>query len=66
MLDWIKLKKQQKKIVTEGVNESIMSIKNTIINAVKEENLKLQNKCKKIGRAIVRDWSEEQPFRSIH
>ena len=55
MLDWIKLKKQQKKIVTEGVNESIMSIKNTIINAVKEENLKLQNKCKKIGRAIVRD-----------
>ena len=53
MLDWIKLKKQQKKIVTEGVNESIMSIKNTIINAVKEENLKLQNKCKKLEEQLL-------------
>ena len=35
-----------KKSVTEEVNESIMSIKNTIIDALKEENLKLQNKVK--------------------
>ena len=31
---------------TEEVNESIMSIKNTIIGALKEENQKLQNKVK--------------------
>ena len=38
MLDWVKF------TVTEEVHESIMSIKNTIIDALKEENLKLQNK----------------------
>ena len=27
-----------------------MSIKNTVIDALKEENLKLQNKAKKIGK----------------
>ena len=43
-----------KKKVTEEVNESIMSIKNTIINAVKEENLKLQNKCKKLDEQLER------------
>ena len=53
MLDWIKLKKQPKKIVTDEVNESIMSIKNTIINAVKEENLKLQNNCKKLEEQLL-------------
>ena len=57
-------KKNIKKSVTEEVNESIMSIKNTIIDALKEENLKLQNKVK-IRRAIARNWSEEEPFRSI-
>ena len=41
MLDWMKLKKTQKKSVTEEVNDSIMSIKNTITDALKEENLKL-------------------------
>ena len=55
MLDWIKLEKQKKK-VTEEVNESIMSIKNTIINinAVKKENLKLQSKCKKLEEQLER------------
>ena len=41
-------KKNIKKSVTEEVNKSIMSIKNTIIDALKEENLKLQNKVTKI------------------
>ena len=45
MLDWMKSKKS-KKSVTEEVNERI-SIKNRIIDAVKEKNLKLQNKVKK-------------------
>ena len=45
MLDWMKSKKT-KKSVTEEVNERI-SIKNRIIDAVKEKNLKLQNKVKK-------------------
>ena len=40
----INAQKNTKKSVTEEVNESIMSIKNTIIDALKEENLKLQNK----------------------
>ena len=38
--------KKTKKSVTEEVNERI-SIKNRIIDAVKEKNLKLQNKVKK-------------------
>ena len=33
---------------TEKVNESIMNIRNTIIDALKEENQKLQNKVKKL------------------
>ena len=37
-------KKQTKKSVTEEDNESIMSIKNTIIDSLKEEHLKLQLK----------------------
>ena len=45
MLDWMKSKKT-KKSVTEEVNDRI-SIKNRIIDAVKEKNLKLQNKVKK-------------------
>ena len=48
MLDWMKLKKNIKNSVTEEVNESIMSIKNTIIDALKEENLKLQNKVERL------------------
>ena len=48
MLDWMKLKKTFKKSVTEEVNENIMSIKNAIIDALKEENLKLQNQVKKL------------------
>ena len=35
------IEKNIKKLVTEEVNESIMSIKNTIIDALQEENLKL-------------------------
>ena len=45
MLDWMKSKKT-KKSVTEEVNERI-SIKNRIIDAVNEKNLKLQSKVKK-------------------
>ena len=41
-------KKNIKKSVTEEVNKSIMSIKNTIIDALKEENLKLQNKVERL------------------
>ena len=37
------IEKNIKKSVAEKVNGSIMSIKNTIIDALKEENLKLQN-----------------------
>ena len=48
MLDWMKLKKNIKKSVTEEVNESITSIKNTIIDALKKENLRLQNWVKKL------------------
>ena len=53
MLDWMKLKKNIKNSVTEEVNESIMSIKNTIIDALKEENLKLQNKVKKLEEQLL-------------
>ena len=35
------IEKNIKKLVAEEVNESIMSIKNTIIDALQEENLKL-------------------------
>ena len=52
MLDWMKLK-ETKKSVTAEVNESIMSIKNTIIDALKEENLKLQNKVKKLDNQLL-------------
>ena len=44
----MKLKKKIKKSVTEEVNERIMSIKTTIIVALKKENPKLQNKVKKL------------------
>ena len=40
------IEKNIKKSVIEEVNESIMSIKNTIIDALKEENLKLENMVK--------------------
>ena len=46
-------KKNIKKSVTEEVNESIMSIRNTIIDALKEENLKLQNKVKKLEEQLL-------------
>ena len=47
------IEKNIKKSVTEEVNESIMSIKNTIIDALKEENLKLQNKVKKLEEQFL-------------
>ena len=47
MLDWMKLKKT-KKSVTEEVTESIMNIKNTTIDVLKAENLKLQNSKKRL------------------
>ena len=47
------IEKNIKKSVTEEVNESIMSIKNTIIDALKEENLKLQNKVKKLEEQLL-------------
>ena len=52
MLHWMKLKKT-KKSVTEEVNESIMSIKNTIIDVLKEENQKIQNKVKKLEEQLL-------------
>ena len=42
------IEKKIKKSVTEQVNERIMSIKTTIIVALKKENPKLQNKVKKL------------------
>ena len=51
---WLdKIEKNIKKSVTEEVNESIVSIKNTIIDALKEENLKLQNKVKKLEEQLL-------------
>ena len=47
------IEKNIKKSVTEEVNESIISIKNTIIDALKEENLKLQNKVKKLEEQLL-------------
>ena len=47
------IEKKTEKSVTKEVNESIMSIKNTIINALKEENLKLQNKIKKLEDQLL-------------
>ena len=50
----MKLKKKNiKKSVTQEVNERIMSIKNTIIDALKDENLKLQNKVKKLEEQLL-------------
>ena len=49
----MKLKKKIKNSVTEEVNESIMSIKNTIIDGLKEENLKPQNKIKKLEDQLL-------------
>ena len=51
MLDWMKSKKT-KKSVTEEVNVRI-SIKNRIIDTVKEKNLKLQNKVKKLEEQLL-------------
>ena len=49
----MKLKKNTQKSVTEEVNQSIMSTKNMIIDALKEENLKLQNKVKKSEEQLL-------------
>ena len=48
----MKLKKT-KKSVTEEVTESIMNIKNTTIDVLKAENLKLQNKVKKLEDQLL-------------
>ena len=53
MLDWKKLKKTLKKSITEKANESIVSIKNSIIDALKDKNLKLQNKIKKLEGQLL-------------
>ena len=53
MLDWMKSRKKQKISVTEKVNESIMTIKNAIIDALKEENRKAQNKVKKLEEQLL-------------
>ena len=47
------IEKTIKKSVTKEVNESIMSIKNTIIDAIKEENLKLQNNVRKLEDQLL-------------
>ena len=52
MLDLMKLKKT-KKSVTEEVTESIMNIKNTTIDVLKAENLKLQKKVKKLEDQLL-------------
>ena len=49
----MKLKKGIKKSVTEEVNESIMSIQNTIIDALKEKNLELQKKVQKLEDQLL-------------
>ena len=49
----MKLKKNTQKSVTEEVNQSIMSTQNMIIDALKEENLKLQNKVKKLEEQLL-------------
>ena len=51
----MKLKKKTLKnwLYTKEVNESIMNIQNTIIDALREENLKLQNKVKKIEHQLL-------------
>ena len=49
----IEKKKNIKKSVTEEVNKSIMSIKNSITDALKEENLKLQNKVTKLEDQLL-------------
>ena len=49
----MKLKKTLKKSVIEEVNESIISIKNTIIDALKEESQNIQNKPKKIEEQFL-------------
>ena len=49
----MKLKKNTQKSVTEEVNQSITSTKNIIIDALKEENLKLQNKVKKLEEQLL-------------
>ena len=53
MLDWKKLKKTLKKSITEKANESIVSIKNSIIDALKDKNLKFQNKIKKLEGQLL-------------
>ena len=47
-MDKIEKKIKNKKAIIEEVNELIISIKNTIIDALKEENLNLQNIVKKL------------------
>ena len=47
------IKKNIKNSVTEEVNESIMSIQNTIIDALKEKNLKLQKKVEKLEDELL-------------
>ena len=42
-----------KKSVTKAVSENIMNIKNMIIDALKEEHLKLQNKVKKSEEQLL-------------
>ena len=52
-MDKIEKKKKNKKAIIEEVNELIISIKNTIIDALKEENLNLQNKVKKLEDQLL-------------
>ena len=59
------IEKNIKKSVAEEVNESIMSIKNMIIDALKEENLKLQNKVKKVEGQLLELDQKSNNFRSI-
>ena len=47
------IEKNIKKSVTEEVNESIMSIKNKITDPLKEENLKLQKRVKKLEEQLL-------------
>ena len=47
------IEKNVKNSVTEEVNESLMRIKNPIIDALKEENLKLHNEVKKLEEQLL-------------
>ena len=60
------IKKKWKKSVTEEVSESMMNIKSTLIDAVKGENLKLQNKVKKLEDRLLENDQKSNHLDQYH